>query len=70
MHRFASILEGRINIDGLDQVPGCHRSRSEVSGTGSCPSKAINNPVSRVRSISGKFTRIGITASVIVRYVL
>ena len=27
MRRCASILEDRINIDGVDQVPGCHQSR-------------------------------------------
>ena len=54
MCRCASILEDRINIDGLDQSPVVIDQGSEASGTSSRPLVAINDPISRARSISGK----------------
>ena len=48
MHRFASIREGRINIDGVDQGLGSMNQGFGASGTDSGPLESINDPVSRV----------------------
>ena len=47
-HRFASIQEGHINIDGVDQGLGSMNQGFSASGTGSGPLESINDPVSRV----------------------